>query len=113
MASLLLNHDLAEFARLDKSKLSRYQLSPAQDIYLTWLNGAYQVLSSAQPVQLNPTLAADYLTVENDSIVYLIEQIAELINVPLPPHPINQKDKQLQDHQLSGYFNECQFFEQP
>ncbi|MBE0364665.1 hypothetical protein PULV_a2409 [Pseudoalteromonas ulvae UL12] len=112
MASLLLNHDLAEFVRLDKSKLSRYQLSPAQDIYLTWLNSAYQVLSSAQPVQLSPTLTADYLTVENDSIVYLIEQIAELINVPLPAHPINQKDKQLQDHLLSGYFNECQFFEQ-
>lgn len=63
MASLLLNHDLAEFARLDKSRLSRYQLSPAQDIYLTWLNNAYQVLSSAQPVQLSPALTADYLTV--------------------------------------------------
>ena len=40
MASLLLNHDLAAFARLDKSKLSRYQLSTAQNTYLAWLNTA-------------------------------------------------------------------------
>lgn len=111
MASLLLNHDVAEFARLDKSKLTRYQLSSAQDIYLAWLNTAYQVLSSPSPMQVNTRLIDDYMAVENESIVYLIEQIAELINVPLPPHPVNQQDTQLLEHQLSGYFNECQFFE--
>ena len=61
-------------------------------------------------MHFNPSLIEEYLVVENDSIVYLIEQIAELINVPLPPHPVNQQDTQLLEHQLSGYFNECQFF---
>lgn len=111
MASLLLNHDVAEFARLDKSKLSRYQLSLAQNTYLSWLNTAYQVLSSSSPMQGSSHLIDDYMAVENKSIVYLIEQIAELINVPLPPHPVNHQDTQLLEHQLSGYFKECQFFE--